>query len=401
MSANVNPAPTPLPKAKAGADYVTRIFDCVADLSAQDWAGLLSQAHPSGETISPFIGHAYLKALQQSGCASAATGWHTHWLTLWANARLVAAAPLYAKDHSRGEYVFDHAWARAYAAHGLSYYPKGVIALPFTPVPGGRLLTVDAPSRVALIAALQQHAQAQHWSSLHALMLRADEAQTAQQAGWSVRTSVQFHWQNRGWPSFDAFLAELQRDKRKNIVHERRKVNAAGVHFDVRQGCQITAQDWDLFYRCYQTTYLEHGNLPYLNREFFARVAQDMPENWLMFIARDAQGQAMAASLLGLSSDGRVAYGRYWGALAHLPCLHFEACYYQPIEWCIAHGVQRFEGGAQGEHKMARALMPTPTHSAHWLAHPGFAQAVDDFCAREGHAVDDYRSQLALRSPFK
>ena len=396
----MNPSTFETANSTESPDYVTRVFDNPSAIPAAEWQALLHAAHAPDESISPFVSLAYAQALHRSGSACPQTGWSPQWLSLWQGERLVAATTLYGKSHSRGEYVFDWSWAHAHERHGLRYYPKGVAAVPFTPVPGRRLLAVDALARQALIAAMVQHARAQDWSSLHVLFLPADEADAAQNAGWSLRPGVQFHWQNQGWPDFEGFLASLQQSKRKKIKQEQRKVADAGVHFEVRVGAQITAQDWAFFYRCYETTYYEHGNPPYLTPAFFAEVAQNMTPNWVMFIARHGD-QAIAASLVGLSDDGRVAYGRYWGALAHVPCLHFDACYYQPLTWCIANGVQRFEGGAQGEHKMARALMPSPTASVHWLAHPGFAEAVQAFTQEESQAVREYQTWLDGRSPFK
>ena len=225
-----------------------------------------------------------------------------------------------------------------------------------------------------------------------------------------LRHTVQFHWQNADWPDFDAFLASLQQDKRKKIRQERRKVAEAGVGFRHAEGRAITRADWDFFYRCYERTYLEHGNPPYLTRDFFARMADRMPEAWLLFVA-ERDDQPIASSLIAIgacsaSADGQncqdlVAYGRYWGALQRVDCLHFEACYYQPLQWCIEHGVARFEGGAQGEHKMARALLPVQATSAHWLAHPAFAEAVERFLEREGTGVRGYLDELNARSPFR
>jgi predicted N-acyltransferase len=218
---------------------------------------------------------------------------------------------------------------------------------------------------------------------------------------------VQFHWHNHvgpsgrtGWKDFDAFLATLSHDKRKKIRQERRKVHDAGVRFRWSRGADIGEADWDFFYRCYARTYREHGNPPYLSRDFFHRMAVELPEAWLLFVA-ERKGQPIASSLIALSDDASVAYGRYWGALERVDCLHFEACYYQPLAWCIEHGVQRFEGGAQGEHKMARALMPVKTTSAHWLAHPAFADAVERFLEREGEGIENYIDHLGERSPFR
>jgi predicted N-acyltransferase len=217
------------------------------------------------------------------------------------------------------------------------------------------------------------------------------------------RQTVQFHWQNQAWQDFDAFLASLTQEKRKKIRQERRRVTDAGVGFRWSLGADISAEDWRFFYQCYEQTYLEHGNSPYLTSDFFQRMKADMSENWLMFIA-EREGRPIASSLIGvhgLGSTQAVAYGRYWGALERVDCLHFEACYYQPLQWFMANGVQRFEGGAQGEHKMARALMPVSTHSAHWLADPRFANAVEQFLEREGAGVDNYLAHLDERNPFK
>ncbi|MBY0464462.1 MAG: GNAT family N-acetyltransferase, partial [Burkholderiales bacterium] len=335
-------------------------------------------------------------------------------------AQLCAACVLYVKSHSYGEYVFDWAWADAYHRHGLAYYPKGVVAVPFTPVPGPRLLAVDADARLALCGALIRLSEQLGLSSLHLLFAQDADVAAAQSAGLMLRHTVQFHWENTaGWPDFDAFLASLNQEKRKKIKQERRKVREAGVQFHTLQGQAITNADWDFFYRCYERTYLEHGNAPYLSRAFFATLAATQPDNWLLCVATRPgeadQGRApIACSLIAVNSiqtsDGcqkcieyepRVAYGRYWGALERVDSLHFEACYYQPIEWCLANGYTRFEGGAQGEHKMARALMPVQTTSAHWLAHPAFAEAIDRYLQREGEGMAHYMTDLAQRTPFK
>jgi predicted N-acyltransferase len=310
---------------------------------------------------------------------------------------------MYLKTHSYGEYVFDWAWANAYEQHGLRYYPKGLCAVPFTPVPGSRLLARNASARLALLQAMLDVCQQKNLSSLHVLLLSDADRVACDALGMLARQSVQFHWHNRGFESFEDFLASLSQDKRKKIKQERKRVAQAGVTFDTLVGQDITPQDWDFFYACYERTYLEHGNAPYLTRDFFTRMQHDMPENWVMFVARRG-GRPMASSLIAVQDVGlpsASAYGRYWGALERVDCLHFEACYYQPLQWCIANGVQRFEGGAQGEHKMARALMPVPTHSAHWLAHPAFADAVDRFLEREREGVNAYMSHLEARSPFK
>ncbi len=382
-------------------DYVTRVLASPLDIPAQAWNTLLLlEPDPS-----PFMRHEYLCALHRSGSARAPAGWQPQYLTLWRGAELQAACPMYLKNHSYGEYVFDWAWANAYAQHGLDYYPKAIVAVPFTPVPGARLLARDEASRTALVKALIEHAKQEDLSSLHVLFAQSQDVAACEAAGLMLRHTVQFHWTNADgqgvqFKDFEHFLASLQQEKRKKIRQERRKVIEAGVTFRWSTGLDIADADWDFFYRCYERTYLEHGNAPYLNRDFFRRLAQGMPQHWLLFIA-EREGHPIACSLIGIDEQARAAYGRYWGALERVDCLHFEACYYQPLAWCIAHGFERFEGGAQGEHKMARALLPVKTTSAHWLAHPSFAEAVERFLEREGQGIGEYLDHLALRNPLK
>lgn len=379
-------------------NYVTRVFDHPQAIDASAWDGLLA----TQDAPSPFMQHAYLCAMHSSASAVAETGWQAQFVTLWQEQTLVAACPFYVKSHSYGEYVFDWAWANAYEQHGLRYYPKGLCAVPFTPVPGSRLLAIHASARLALVQALLRVCQQHQLSSLHVLLPSEADRAACAEAGLMARQSVQFHWRNEGFASFEAFLTSLSQDKRKKIKQERRRVHEAGVRFETRTGREIDSADWDFFYACYERTYLEHGNAPYLTRDFFAAMQADMPANWVLFVA-EREGRRIACSLIAVQDLGlpsASAYGRYWGALERVDCLHFEACYYQPLQWCIAHGVQRFEGGAQGEHKMARALMPVPTHSAHWLAHPAFADAVDRFLEREREGVNAYMDHLASRSPF-
>jgi uncharacterized protein len=384
-------------------DYDIRVFDDPAEIEARQWNALLA-LQPSA---TPFMRHEYLLALHASGSASPQAGWTSQFITIFANeageGRLVAAAPLYLKDHSYGEYVFDWAWADAYQRHGLAYYPKLLCAVPFTPVPGPRLLARDDDLRARLLQVMQQLAFDAGLSSAHVLFLDEADQRAAREAGWMLRSTVQFHWNNREvapYADFADFLASLQRDKRRKITQERRKVAEAGVGFIARVGREITPGDWDFFYRCYTLTYHAHRSTPYLTRDFFARVADAMSEHWLLFIAQ-RNGRRIAASLIALDPQRGNAFGRYWGATEPVDCLHFEACYYQPLAWCIANGYRRFEGGAQGEHKMARGLLPVATASAHWLAHPQFAQAVAEFLLREGRAVDAYMGELEERRPFK
>ncbi|MFN4120042.1 GNAT family N-acetyltransferase [Acidovorax sp.] len=514
------------------AHIIARVLASPLDVDASAWNALLAQqSHPT-----PFLRHEYLAALHESGSATPRTGWVPRFMTLWeaqGDAEvLVAACPLYLKNHSYGEYVFDWAWANAYEQHGVPYYPKAVVAVPFTPVPGTRLLARDDATRALLVQAVCQLCEQQDVSSVHVLFASEDDVQTSSQQGLMLRHTVQFHWKNVAptlgtdvsslppegalaalgrpgggsmaptlgtdvsslppegalaalgrpgggsmaptlgtevsslppegalaalgrpgggsvaptlgtdvcslppagegaqappspgalaalgrsaggaarYTSFDHFLASLTQDKRKKIRQERRKVADAGVRFRWSRGADISAADWDFFYRCYERTYLEHGNPPYLTRNFFARMAAHMPEAWLLFVA-EREGQPIASSLIAISAlsssasgqndQNLVAYGRYWGALERVDCLHFEACYYQPLQWCIEHGALRFEGGAQGEHKMSRALLPVQSSSAHWLAHPAFAEAVERFLQREGAGVADYLESLNQRLPIK
>jgi hypothetical protein len=384
--------------ARAGA-WTLEVCNDPFEIDADAWDALVA----AQSSATPFVSIAYLRALHASGSDVADTGWAPHFLLLRRGPELAAACPLYLKDHSYGEYVFDWAWADAYRRHGLDYYPKLCGAIPFTPVPGPRLLARTTEERVLLLRGMEQLAKGAGLSSAHLLFLDEADQAAAQQAGWSLRSTVQFHWHNRQpapYADFADFLASLQREKRKKIQQERRRVNEAGVTFTTAEGAAIGAADWDFFYRCYALTYRAHHSTPYLTRDFFARVASTMTENWLLFTAWRG-GQRIACSLLVIDPAGRAAFGRYWGATEHVHCLHFDACYYEPLAWCIANGYRRFEGGAQGEHKMARGLLPVETRSAHWLAHPQFARAIDDFLAREGAGVAVYLDELNERRPFK
>ena len=386
-------------QSKNAAGDVIRVHDDPTRLDGAAWDALLaSQPRPT-----PFMRWHYLSALHASASAVPRTGWVPRFVTVHRDGQLVAAAPAYLKSHSYGEYVFDWAWADAYQRHGLRYYPKLLVAVPFTPVPGTRLMAVDEPARRSLLAGLAQVAADEDASSIHLLFHDETEAPAIAEAGWLVRQGVQFHWTQDGaapWPDLTAFLASLQREKRKKIQQERRKVQEAGVEFSVHEGAAITPELWRFFHRCYTLTYAAHHSTPYLTAAFFQAMAATMPEHWLLFVARRG-GQAIGASLVAIDPARGEAYGRYWGCTEYLPCLHFEACYYQPLQWCIAQGYRRFEGGAQGEHKMARGLLPVGTRSAHWLAHPAFADAVQDFLQREGAGVAAYVDELREHSPFK
>lgn len=365
-----------------------RVADSLSGVDALAWDAL-AQGHP-------FASHAYLSALLETGCASARTGWQPQLLLLERDGGLAGAMPLFVKSHSRGEYVFDWAWADAYQRHGLEYYPKLVCAVPFTPVGGPRILAAGDGERAALIAAALEAAR--EFSSLHVLFPRPAEADTMQACGMMMRRTVQFHWRNDGYADFEAFLARMNHRRRKNIHQERRRVAEAGVSFETLRGEAIGEDDWTFFQRCYASTYAAHHSRPYLNLEFFLRIGATLAPHVVLFVARRA-GRRIAASLCFVAGD--TLFGRYWGAIEHVPLLHFEACYYRPIEFAIAEGLASFEGGAQGEHKLFRGLLPVESRSAHWLAHPRFASAVEDFLARESAGISRYVDELNEHSPFK
>jgi uncharacterized protein len=380
-------------------DYVIEVHADPSVLDATAWNDLLAtQAAPT-----PFLRHEYLRALHLSGSAVAQTGWAPQFITLHSGSRLRAACALYLKSHSYGEYVFDWAWADAYRRHGLRYYPKLLGAVPFTPVPGTRLLAETDAWRDRLLAAIHQFALEAQLSSAHLLYLDDADRAAFERAGWMIREGVQFHWtqdDSRPCVDFADLLSRLQREKRKKIQQDRRHVADAGVVFSQHRGADITPALWDFFHHCYTLTYAAHQSTPYLTRDFFQRMADTMPQHWLMFVAQ-IDGVPVASSLIAIDDERRAAWGRYWGSTRFLPCLHFEACYYQPLAWCIKNGYRRFEGGAQGEHKMARGLLPVRTASAHWLRDPRFASAVADFLASEGAGIENYVSELRERNPFK
>jgi uncharacterized protein len=358
------------------------IVDSLAGVDRDEWNAL------AGEQ--PFVRHEFLAALLESGCAAAATGWRPQFLLLRRAGALVGAMPLFAKTHSYGEYVFDWAWADAHERHGVEYYPKLLGAVPFTPVRGNRILGEKEP---LIRAALEM---AKGYSSLHVLF--CNEADLLGQYGMLLRRTVQFHWHNDGYAGFEDFLSRLSHARRKNIRQERRRVGEAGVALRRLEGGAIERSHWEFFTRCYRRTYAEHRSSPYLSLDFFLRIGAAMPQNIVLVLA-ERNGRAVAASLL--IQDEKTLYGRYWGAVEHVPLLHFECCYYQPIEHAILNKLETFEGGAQGEHKIWRGLEPVETLSAHWLAHPRFARAVEQFLEREGAGIARYVNELADHSPFK
>ena len=374
-----------------------RLLGSIADIAPQDWDALLPPAP------TPCLHHAYLHALEASGCVGEASGWTPRHATLWTDGRLAAAMPLYLKTHSWGEYVFDWAWAEAYQRHGLDYYPKWLCAIPFTPVPGPRVLGQDPRARERLMAGVSRLAESSALSSLHVLFPGERELASLQQNGLSLREGVQFRWSNTGtdglpYTDFDAFLGSLNHDKRKKIRQERRRASAHGLSLSWLNGHTATHEDWHFLYRCYANTYALHRSTPYLNLDFFLRLARNLPEQVVLLVAARAGLPVACAFFL---RDEETLYGRYWGAVEPLPFLHFELCYYQAIEHCIAHGLQRFEGGAQGEHKVARGLLPVKTYSAHWIADPRFRTAVDDFLGRERQHMGFYLDELNERAPYR
>jgi len=382
---------------------VVRILDDLVAVDARPWNDLLA----TQDSPTPFMRHEYLLALHESKSAVAETGWALHLICLYehegSGANLLGACPAYLKSHSYGEYVFDWAWADAYELHGLRYYPKLLTAVPFTPVPGSRLLARTHAAKRLLLRVLRRICQTQGLSSAHMLFMDSSDARAAGDEGWMLRQTVQFHWLNREplpYVDFAEFLAGLQREKRKKIAQERRRVADAGIVFVAHVGAGIDSTLWDFFHHCYSLTYAAHHSTPYLQRDFFARMQQHMAANWVMFVA-ERDGHRVACSLLAIDPDRGHAYGRYWGSTEYVPCLHFEACYYQPLAWCIANRYRRFEGGAQGEHKMARGLMPVITQSAHWLAHPAFSDAVARHLQSEGNGIDAYVDELRERNPYR
>jgi predicted N-acyltransferase len=368
----------------------TRILDSLAEVPAPQWDALAGDH--------PLLSYAFLDALHDTGCAADASGWSPSYITLWDDDALVAAMPLYSKEHSYGEYVFDWAWADAYERHGMRYYPKLLCAIPFTPATGPRLLAPTAPLRRRLVEVALALAREQRTSSLHVLFPVPEQAQELEGHGMMLRTGVQFHWRNPGYRDFADYLSRFNHDKRKKINQERRRVQEAGVEFVRLSGREATSAQWDFFFRCYTRTYREHHSTPYLNRRLFERLVQTMPDQLLLVIGM-LEGKAICAALN--IHNTHTLYGRYWGATQFVPGLHFETCYYQAIEFCIERGLALFEGGAQGEHKLARGFLPERTYSAHWLAHPQFAHAVEDFLNRETRGIAGYVDELNEHTPYK
>jgi predicted N-acyltransferase len=373
-------------------------FLLLDDLSAIEPVQWDALARDENGVVAPGLSHAFLRTLESTGCVGPGTGWTPRHATLWHGKEMIAAMPLYEKDHSYGEYVFDWAWAEAYERNGLPYYPKWLAALPFTPLPGRRLLGRDAESRRGLLGAVLAHVAGSGHSSFHLLLPTEEESRWLREAGMLERQGVQFHWHNDGYADFNGFLAGLNHEKRKKIRQERQRAAAHDLTLRWLDGHEATADDWGFFYGCYATTYAQHRSTPYLRPHFFTELARELPEGVRLLIAARNEQRVAAAFFL---CDRQALYGRYWGAMEYLPFLHFELCYYQGIEYCIRYGLETFEGGAQGEHKLSRGLLPVVTRSAHWIADDRFRDAVDRYLARETAGVDLYLDELTERTPFR
>jgi uncharacterized protein len=372
-----------------------RFLDSIAQIDAGSWNVLVG-------TGQPFLRHEFLLALEQSGCAVPRTGWTARHLVIDdAKGRTVGAMPLFRKTHSRGEFVFDFSWANAYAQHGLPYYPKLLSAVPFTPVRGPRLLhapEIDAKSMAATLSkAAIDYARDQQFSSWHVLFPEDDTAERLKRAGMILRRDCQFHWFNHGYESFDAFLATFTAEKRKKAKRERRRVAEAGIVFDTLHGGEMDDSRWSAVYPFYADTFYRHGHEPYLNLDFFKRIAASMPDRLMLKVARIG-ADPIAVAIFFVGDD--ALFGRYWGAGGNYHSLHFETCYYQGIEYCIEKKLQRFEPGTQGEHKVPRGFVPTLMHSAHYVADPRFEAAIRDFAAREARGVDNYAAAVNEHVPY-
>jgi uncharacterized protein len=371
------------------------IITSINEIAATDWDALVFGSALADGT--PLLSHAFLSALENTGCVGKGTGWNPHPLVVKQAGKLVGAMPLYLKSNSYGEYVFDWAWAEAYQRSWLEYYPKLLSAIPFSPITSARLLGSEA-AQLLMIEALENIMHQHKLSSAHVLFPDTACAQQFEAAGWLKRTGVQFRWQNKNYHDFEEFLATLSHDKRKKIHQERKKIANAGVVCRLVKGADATQADWDFFYQCYSNTYHEHHSTPYLTRAFFSEIGKTMPQNILLIMA-EIDGEPIASTLNIYNQN--TLYGRYWGATRFLSGLHFELCYYQAQMFCIAEKITYFEGGAQGEHKLARGFEPRPTCSYHKIAHPDFEKAIKEFLKREQAGIAAYTNELEERAPFR
>ncbi|WP_146346420.1 GNAT family N-acetyltransferase [Phaeobacter marinintestinus] len=384
------------------AQIEINVLTSLSQIAAEDWdACACPEASDGGAPLDPFTTYRFLRALETSGSVGARSGWEPRYLAAYLDGMLIAAAPMYIKHHSQGEYIFDHNWAHAYENAGGHYYPKLQIAAPFTPATGRRFLVRPGYSGVgesALVQGAVQLASDNEVSSVHITFCTEDEAAKGEQMGLMHRTSQQFHWLNPGYDSFDAFLASLSSRKRKNLRKERQQANAFGGTIQMFTGDDLQPEHWDAFWQFYQDTGARKWGSPYLSRAFFDEVQAHMRDDVMLALAeRDGRWVAGALNFIGREA----LFGRYWGCVEHHPCLHFELCYYRAIDFAIEHGLQRVEAGAQGEHKLARGYLPTQTHSLHWIADPGFADAVRKYLAAEREAVAEEIEILTEYGPFR
>ena len=368
----------------------------------------------------PFLRHEFLAALERHHCVGSKAGWIPQHLAVYQDDRLLGAAPMYLKNNSYGEFVFDWAWADAYQRAGLRYYPKLVVAIPYTPATGPRLLLADmdesanAPSVArgprldpiaerdsvadTLIAGALEHARRLGVSSLHWLFTTEQDTQRLERHGLLRRVGCQFHWHNNAYQNFDDFLAGFAAEKRKKVKRERRRVAEAGIEIEVLHGDQISEQQWQIFHHFYSSTFWKKGGVASLSLEFFQELGRTMPQNVVLVLAK--HNDRYIAGAFNLRGKDTL-YGRHWGCVEEFHSLHFEVCYYRAIDYCIAQGLRRFEAGAQGEHKISRGFLPTPTFSAHWLSHPAFSQAIENFLVQEQQHMEYYIDELGEHSPFK
>ncbi len=371
------------------------VHKSIDELNAREWNAL-------GGDRNPFLRHEFFAALEHTGCIGSQTGWDPCYFTLKDSQGLAAAVPAFRKAHSYGEFVFDFAWAQAYSRFGSRYYPKLTVAVPFTPATGPRLLVRADLDRTAtarrLLADIEAYTASHSLSSVHALFLDEAAHLACEQAGWLIRRDCQFHWTNHDYASFDAYLETFTADKRKKARRERRRVAEAGIVFETRMGPELDERTLDQVYAFHRDTFLRHGHEPYLTRAFFSEAVRTMGDALLVKLAVHS-GTPVAAAIFFWSKE--ALFGRYWGASSDYNSLHFEACYHQGIEFCIANGVARFEPGTQGEHKVSRGFEPTLTWSAHHIVNRRFRDAIEDYLAREGASVDAYAEEVQTHVPYK
>lgn len=385
--------------------YQLRILSSISEISADRWNALAQTTRSDGSVArNPFLEHAFLSALEASGSAAPETGWYPRHMVLeTSDGQMLGAIPCYLKTHSQGEYVFDHGWADAFYRAGGEYYPKLQCAVPFTPATGPRLLSGDAPNpapiRAALLSGLKQLCERTGASSAHITFMPEDEWQDCEKAGYLLRTDRQFHWLNKGYGTFDDFLGALSSRKRKNIRKERKTaLDSNNLDIELLRGEDISESALDAFFAFYMDTGSRKWGQPYLTREFFTLVSENMGDDVLFVMVRRA-GKYIAGAINFIGDD--CLYGRHWGCTEHHPFLHFEVCYYQAIDYAIENGLARVEAGAQGEHKLARGYVPVTTHSAHHIANPGFRDAVEAYLQRERQHVEAEKAILSGHTPFR